>query len=220
MSGLRVIFFGPPGAGKGTQAKLLEREFGACQVSTGEILRKAARAETSLGKQTSGYLSRGDLVPDDVMVKLVAERLKKPDCKAGFILDGFPRTIAQADDLERMLKKDGLPLEHALGLNAPNDVLIKRLSGRRTCRNCGSMFHAVFNPPTKDGVCDRCGGELYQRDDDREEQIAARLRVYEEQTAPLKDYYRKRRLLREINGVGSVDEVRQRVFRAIGDGAK
>jgi adenylate kinase len=127
---LRVVFFGPPGAGKGTQAKLLERKFGACQVSTGDILRKAARAETPLGKQTSGYLSRGDLVPDDVMVKLVAERLKEPDCKAGFILDGFPRTIAQADDLERMLKMDGLPLEHALGLKAPNDVLIKRLSGR------------------------------------------------------------------------------------------
>ncbi len=220
MSGLRVVFFGPPGAGKGTQAKLLEQKFGACQVSTGDILRKAARAETPLGKQTSGYLSRGDLVPDDVMVKLVAERLKEPDCKAGFILDGFPRTIAQADDLERMLKKDGLPLEHALGLNAPNDVLIKRLSGRRTCRNCGSMFHVVFKPSAEPGVCDRCGGELYQRDDDREGQIAARLRVYEEQTAPLKDYYRKRGLLREIDGVGSVEEVRKRVFRAVGDGAK
>jgi adenylate kinase len=154
------------------------------------------------------------------MVKLVAERLKEPDCKAGFILDGFPRTIAQADDLEKILKDNGLPLEHALGLKAPNDVLIKRLSGRRTCRNCGNMYHVVFNPPAKDGVCDRCGGELYQRDDDREEQIAARLRVYEDQTAPLKNYYRKRRLLREIDGVGSVEEVRKRVFRAVGDGAK
>lgn len=220
MGVLRVIFFGPPGAGKGTQAKLLEQKFGACQVSTGDILRKAARAETPLGKQTSGYLARGDLVPDDVMVKLVAERLKEPDCNAGFILDGFPRTIAQADDLERLLKKDGLPLEHALGLNAPNDVLIKRLSGRRTCRNCGAMFHAVFNPSAKDGVCDRCSGDLYQREDDQEEQIAARLRVYEEQTAPLKNYYRKRGLLRDINGVGSVEEVRKRVFRAVGDGAK
>jgi adenylate kinase len=217
---LRVVFFGPPGAGKGTQAKLLEQKFGACQVSTGEILRKAARAETPLGKQTSGYLSRGDLVPDDVMVKLVAERLKEPDCRAGFILDGFPRTITQADDLESMLTDSGLPLGSALCLNAPNDVIIKRLSGRRTCRNCGSLYHEVFNPPLKDGSCDRCGAELYQRDDDREEQIASRLRVYEEQTAPLKAYYRKRGLLREIDGVGSVDEVRERVFSAIGNGAK
>jgi len=217
---LRVVFFGPPGAGKGTQAKLLEQKFGACQVSTGEILRKAARAETSLGKQTSGYLSRGDLVPDDVMVKLVAERLKEPDCRAGFILDGFPRTIAQADDLEQILKNGGLPLESALCLNAPNDVIIKRLSGRRTCKNCGGLHHEVFNPPAQPGVCDRCGAELYQREDDREEQIAARLRVYEDQTAPLKQYYRNRGLLREIDGVGSVDDVGKRVLQALGDGTK
>jgi adenylate kinase len=217
---LRVVFFGPPGAGKGTQAKLLERKFGACQVSTGEILRKAARAESPLGKQTSSYLARGDLVPDDVMVKLVAERLKEPDCGSGFILDGFPRTIAQADDLEHMLKQNGQPLASALCLNAPDDVLIKRLSGRRTCKKCGGLFHVVFNPSAKPGVCDRCGGELYQREDDHEEQIAARLRVYEEQTAPLKEYYRGRGLLREIDGVGSVDEVRERVSRALGDGAK
>lgn len=217
---LRVVFFGPPGAGKGTQAKLLERQFGACQVSTGEILRKAARAETSLGKQTSGYLKRGDLVPDDVMVKLVAERLKEPDCQSGFILDGFPRTIAQADDLEQILIKNGLPLESALCLNAPNDVLVKRLSGRRTCKNCSALFHTGFNPPAKTGVCDRCGGELYQRDDDHEEQIAARLRVYEDQTSPLKEYYRKRGLLREIDGVGTVDQVRARVFKSLGNGTK
>ena len=217
---LRVVFFGPPGAGKGTQAKLLEQKFGACQVSTGDILRRAARAETALGKQTSGYLSRGDLVPDDVMVKLVAERLQEPDCRSGFILDGFPRTIAQADDLETMLKDSGLPLESALCLNAPVDVIVKRLAGRRTCKHCGAMFHEVFNPPARDGVCDRCLGELYQREDDQEEKIAARLRVYEEQTAPLKDYYRKRGLLREIDGVGSVDQVRERVFKAIGNGAK
>ena len=217
---LRVVFFGPPGAGKGTQAKLLERKFGACQVSTGEILRRAARAETALGKQTSGYLKRGDLVPDGVMVKLVTERLKEPDCQSGFILDGFPRTIAQADDLEQMLKKSGLPLESALCLNAPDDVLIKRLSGRRTCKNCSALFHMHFNPPAKPGVCDRCGGELYQRDDDHEKQIAARLRVYEDQTAPLKEYYRKRGLLREIDGVGTVEEVRERVFQSLGNGTK
>jgi adenylate kinase len=217
---LRVVFFGPPGAGKGTQAKLLEQKFGACQVSTGEILRKAARDETALGKKAAEYSNRGDLVPDDVMVKLVAERLREPDCQAGFILDGFPRTIAQADDLERMLDGSGLALESALCLNASNDVIIKRLSGRRTCKKCGGLFHAVFNPPSRPGICDHCGGELYQREDDQEDKIAARLSVYEDQTAPLKEYYRKRGLLREIDGVGSVEEVRNRVFRALGDGGK
>jgi adenylate kinase len=217
---LRVIFFGPPGAGKGTQAKLLEQKFGACQVSTGEILRKAARDETTIGKKAAEYSNRGDLVPDDVMVKLVAERLRAPDCQSGFILDGFPRTIAQAEDLERMLDGSGLALESALCLNASNDVIIKRLSGRRTCKKCGGLYHAVFNPPSRPGICDRCGGELYQREDDREDKIAARLRVYEDQTAPLKEFYRERGLLREIDGVGSVAEVRNRVFRALGDDGK
>jgi adenylate kinase len=212
---LRVVFFGPPGAGKGTQARLLEQKFGACQVSTGEILRKAAREQSALGKQAADYLDRGDLVPDEVMVKLVAERLQEPDCQGGFILDGFPRTINQADQLEWMLNGSGLGLESALCLQAPNDVLIKRLSGRRTCKKCGNLHHVAFNPPAKPGICDRCGGELYQREDDREEMIAGRLRVYENQTAPLKQYYRKRGLLKEINGVGKVEEVGKRVLRAV-----
>jgi adenylate kinase len=213
---LRVVFFGPPGAGKGTQARLLEQKFGACQVSTGEILRKAARDQSALGKQAADYLDRGDLVPDEVMVKLVAERLREPDCRGGFILDGFPRTIAQADELEKILKGSGIGLESALGLQAPNDVLIKRLSGRRTCKKCGSLHHLAFNPPAKQGVCDRCGGELYQREDDREDMIAGRLHVYENQTAPLKEYYRQRGLLKEIDGVGTVEEVGKRVLRAVG----
>jgi adenylate kinase len=212
---LRVVFFGPPGAGKGTQARLLEQKFGACQVSTGEILRNAARDQSALGKQAADYLDRGDLVPDEVMVRLVAERLREPDCQGGFILDGFPRTIAQADELERILKDNGIELKSALGLQAPNDVLIKRLSGRRTCKKCGSLHHLAFNPPAKPGKCDRCGGELYQREDDHEEKIAGRLRVYENQTAPLKEYYRKRGLLKEIDGVGSVEEVGERVLRAV-----
>ena len=215
MSVLRVVFFGPPGAGKGTQARLLEQRFGACQVSTGEILRRAAREQSALGKQAADYLDRGDLVPDQVMVKLVAERLREPDCRGGFILDGFPRTLAQADELEQMLDGTGLALESALCLQASNDVIIKRLSGRRTCKQCGNLHHMVFNPPARPGICDRCGGELYQREDDREEMIAARLRVYENQTAPLKEYYRKRGLLKEIDGVGSVEEVGKRVLRAV-----
>lgn len=215
MSVLRVVFFGPPGAGKGTQARLLEQKFGACQVSTGEILRRAAREQSALGKQAADYLDRGDLVPDQVMVRLVAERLREPDCRSGFILDGFPRTLAQADELEQMLDGTGLALESALCLQASNDVIIKRLSGRRTCKQCGSLHHLVFNPPARPGICDRCGGELYQREDDREKMIAARLRVYEKQTAPLKEYYRKRGLLKEIDGVGSVEEVGKRVLRAV-----
>lgn len=215
MSVLRVVFFGPPGAGKGTQARLLEQKFGACQVSTGEILRRAAREQSALGKQAADYLDRGDLVPDHVMVKLVAERLREPDCRSGFILDGFPRTLAQADELEQMLDGTGLALESALCLQASNEVIIKRLSGRRTCKKCGGLHHLVFNPPARPGICDRCGGELYQREDDHEEMIAARLRVYEKQTAPLKEYYRKRGLLKEIDGVGSVEEVGKRVLRAV-----
>ncbi len=215
MSVLRVVFFGPPGAGKGTQARLLEQKFGACQVSTGEILRRAAREQSALGKQAADYLDRGDLVPDQVMVKLVAERLREPDCRSGFILDGFPRTLAQADELEQMLDGTGLALESALCLQASNDVIIKRLSGRRTCKQCGSLHHLVFNPPARPGICDRCGGELYQREDDREDMIAARLRVYENQTAPLKEYYSKRGLLKEIDGVGSVEDVGKRVLKAV-----
>jgi adenylate kinase len=215
VSVLRVVFFGPPGAGKGTQARLLEQKFGACQVSTGEILRRAAREQSALGKQAADYLDRGDLVPDQVMVKLVAERLREPDCRSGFILDGFPRTLAQADELEQMLDGTGLALESALCLQASNDVIIKRLSGRRTCKQCGGLHHLVFNPPARPGICDRCGGELYQREDDREEMIAARLRVYENQTAPLKEYYSKRGLLKEIDGVGSVEEVGKRVLKAV-----
>ncbi len=215
MSVLRVVFFGPPGAGKGTQARLLEQKFGACQVSTGEILRRAAREQSALGKQAADYLDRGDLVPDQVMVRLVAERLREPDCRSGFILDGFPRTLTQADELEQMLDGTGLALESALCLQASNDVIIKRLSGRRTCKQCGSLHHLVFNPPARPGICDRCGGELYQREDDREEMIAARLRVYENQTAPLKEYYSKRGLLKEIDGVGSVEEVGKRVLKAV-----
>jgi adenylate kinase len=215
--GARVVLLGPPGAGKGTQAKLLQDEFGACQISTGDILRKAVAEQTTLGKEASGYINRGALVPDDVIVNLVAERLKERDCKNGFILDGFPRTIPQAEGLDRILKNAGLSLNGVLSVQVPEKIIIERLAGRRTCRSCGALSHMVFNPPKKAGVCDRCGGELYQRDDDREETIANRLKVYEKQTAPLADYYRERGLLREIDGVGEVDDIRTRVTKALGD---
>ena len=216
-AGARVVLLGPPGAGKGTQAKLLQEKFAACQISTGDILRKAVAAQTRLGKEAAQYIDRGALVPDDVIVGLVAERLKEKDCEKGFILDGFPRTIPQAESLDAMLRDMRLSLNRALSVQVPRSVIIERLAGRRSCKNCGALAHVVFSPPKKEGVCDRCGGELYQRQDDKEETVAPRLKVYEQQTAPLVDYYRRRDLLREIDGVGAVDEIRSRVMAALGD---
>ena len=213
----RVVLLGPPGAGKGTQAKLLQERFAACQVSTGDILRKAVADQTPLGKEAAAYIDRGALVPDAVIVNLVAERLKGKDCEPGFILDGFPRTIPQAESLDEILKRMGLELNRVLSVKVPKDVIIQRLAGRRTCRNCGALSHVMFSPPKKAGVCDRCGGELFQRDDDREETVAHRLRVYDMQTAPLVDYYRRMGILKEIDGVGEIDEIRDRLIRALGD---
>jgi adenylate kinase len=201
-----VVLLGPPGAGKGTQAKLLEQEFGAVQISTGDILRKAVADQTPLGKQAGDFIKRGALVPDDVIVELIAERLQQKDCARGFLLDGFPRTI---------LKTLALSLNGVLSVQVPREVIIERLAGRRTCKQCGALSHVVFEPSKQAGVCDRCGGELFQRDDDREETIANRLTVYEAQTAPLVDYYRRQGMLREIDGVGSISDIRARVMTAL-----
>ena len=214
----RVVLLGPPGAGKGTQAKLLQERLAACQISTGDILRKAVADQTPLGKEASAYIDRGALVPDVVIVNLVAERLKGRDCEAGFILDGFPRTIPQAKSLNEILTKMGLGLNRVLSVKVPKEVIIQRLAGRRTCRSCGALNHAVFSPPKKEGVCDRCVGELFQRDDDREETVAHRLSVYETQTAPLVDFYRRKGILQEIDGVGEIDDIRERVIKALGEG--
>ena len=214
---VRVVLLGPPGAGKGTQAKWLQERFEACQVSTGDILRKAVAEQTPLGKQAAAYINRGALVPDSLIVDLVAERLKEKDCDKGFVLDGFPRTISQAESLEEILKKMGLALDCVLSVQVPHRVIVERLAGRRTCKGCGALYHLTLDPPSKEGVCDRCGGELYQRDDDREKTITARLKVYEAQTAPLVNYYRERGMLREIDGVGKVNEIRSRVLQALGD---
>jgi adenylate kinase len=211
-----VVLLGPPGAGKGTQAKLLEQEFGAVQISTGDILRQAVAEQTPLGKQAGDYLKRGALVPDDVIIDLIAERLQRADCAKGFVLDGFPRTIPQAESLDALLKRLGLSLNCVLSVQVPREVIIERLAGRRTCKKCGALCHVSFEPPKQPGVCDRCGGDLFQREDDKDETIANRLTVYEAQTAPLADYYRRQGALRELDGVGSIAEIRARVMQALG----
>lgn len=213
----RVVLLGPPGAGKGTQAKLLQEEFGAVQISTGDILRKAVAEQTALGKEAAEFINRGALVPDSLIVNLVAERLKEPDCEKGFLLDGFPRTIPQAESLDEILSKMGLNLNSVLSVEVPQKIIVERLAGRRTCRKCGALCHVVFSPPKQSGVCDRCSGELYQRDDDREQTIANRLQVYENQTAPLVNYYSQRGLLRPVDGVGEIAQIRARVIAALGE---
>jgi adenylate kinase len=216
LASVRVVLLGPPGAGKGTQAKLLRDRFEACQISTGDILRKAVADKSPLGKEAESYLSRGELVPDDVIVRLVGERLKQKDCANGFVLDGFPRTLPQAESLEGILKTMALPLDAVLSIQVPHDVIVKRLAGRRNCQNCGASYHVNFDPPSNGETCDRCDGGLQQRDDDREETITTRLRVYESQTAPLANYYRERGKLREINGVGKVEDIQKRVIEVLG----
>jgi len=213
---MRLILLGPPGAGKGTQAKRLIERYGIPQISTGDILRAAVRDGTDLGRKAKQYMDAGKLVPDEVVIGIIEERLQQPDCAKGFILDGFPRTVAQADALNRVLANLGQAIDHVVSIEVPDEELVERLTGRRTCRGCGAMYHVKFSPPKAQGVCDKCGGELYQRDDDREETIRARLKVYHEQTAPLVEYYEKAGLLRRIPGQGSVDEIYARIEGVLG----
>lgn len=208
---MRVILLGPPGAGKGTQAKLIEERAKVPHISTGDILRRAVAAETPLGREVKVYMDRGELVPDELVINMMEQRFAEDDCRRGFLLDGFPRTVAQGEALEEMLRVCGIPIDHALQLVVARAELIRRLGGRRTCRRCGAMYHLAFDPPKKSGTCDRCGGDLFQRNDDREETIIARLDVYDRQTAPLSTFYRSRGLLREIDGQGDTREVFQRI---------
>ncbi|RLF16922.1 MAG: adenylate kinase [Thermoprotei archaeon] len=213
---MRLIIFGPPGAGKGTQAQLLANKFGIPQIATGDILREAVKEGTDLGKMAKTYMDRGQLVPDEVVIGIVEERLRRPDCAKGFILDGFPRTVKQAEALENMLKKLGVKLDAVVNLEVDEEEVVKRITLRRTCRNCGAVYHLVFNPPKKEDVCDRCGGPLYQREDDREETVRNRLKVYRKQTEPVLKFYEARGLLRNINGNLSIDQVFQEVLKALG----
>lgn len=205
--GLNLILLGPPGAGKGTQAKKLVDKYGIPQISTGDILREAVKNSTSLGIEAKSFMDRGALVPDEVVIGIVNERLRRDDCRKGFILDGFPRTTAQADALSLMLKEAGIVIDHVIDVRVQNEYLVKRLSGRRVCRSCGAGYHVDYSPPVKEGICEKCEGELFQRDDDREDVVVKRLETYDAQTAPLVDYYKQNGLLNTINGVGDVEAI-------------
>ena len=212
---MKLILLGPPGAGKGTQAKMLMDRFGIPQISTGDILRAAVKDGTPMGLKAKSFMDAGGLVPDDVVVGIVRERLQKADCAKGFILDGFPRTVLQADALKESLLALGKDLDAVVSLDVDVEALVERLTGRRTCRDCGRGFHVKFDPPLVSGKCDTCGGDLLQRDDDQELTIRHRLEVYSEQTSPLVDYYRSAGLLTAVDGMQEIGVVQDQVLRSL-----
>lgn len=212
---MNLILLGPPGAGKGTQAKILIKKYGIPQISTGDILRSAVKAQTALGVQAKECMDRGALVPDEVVVGIVAERLTQNDCLSGYILDGFPRTVAQADALASILQKNNTGIDHVIAISVDRDELLNRITGRRTCRICGAGYHIQYDPPNLQNLCNECGGELYQRDDDREETIRHRLDVYEQQTSPLISYYSDRNLVRYVNGIGDIAEIQCKLINIL-----
>lgn len=204
---MKIVMLGAPGAGKGTQAKMISEKYGIPHISTGDILRANIKKNTELGKKAKEYMDKGLLVPDDLVVDLVVDRLGQDDAKKGYILDGFPRTIPQAEALTAALGKIGEKLDYAIDVDVPDENIVKRMSGRRACLGCGGTYHIVYNPTKVDGVCDACGGELVLRDDDKPETVQQRLSVYHEQTQPLIDYYTKEGILKEVDGTVSLDDV-------------
>jgi len=215
-----LVLLGPPGAGKGTQAERLEEELHLPHVASGDLFRENLKNETELGLLAKEYMDKGELVPDDVTIAMVRDRLQRPDCDQGAILDGFPRTQAQALGLDRMLADMGQRLDGVLYIAVPDEELVRRLSGRWICSQCQTPYHTVFSPSAKEGVCDACDGELYQRDDDKPETVRARLKVYHQQTSPLIDYYRQAGLLVEVDGSGDIETVSAALLKAARNLAK
>ena len=213
---MKIILMGGPGAGKGTQANPLVERFNFPHISTGDMFRAAIKDGTELGLKAKSFMDAGGLVPDEVTIGIVAERLAQPDCANGFLLDGFPRTLAQGTALAEILDRLGMKLDGVVNIEVAEDVLIPRLTGRRICRKCGASFHMVFNPPKKEGVCDLCGGELYPRSDDNVETAQNRLNVYNSQTEPLIAFYEQQGLLKQINGDQPIDKVFQDIIKALG----
>jgi adenylate kinase len=212
---MRLVLLGAPGSGKGTQAKRLMERYSIPEVSTGEILRKAVADGAPLGRDAKAFMDRGELVPDSIVLGLVHARLKTEDCGKGYIIDGFPRNETQAIALDKMLSAIGSPVTMAVSIDVDKKELMNRMSGRRICKTCGRVYNVYFLPPRQEGACDRCGGGLFQRDDDKEETIKKRLEVYESQKAPLVEYYRKKGILKSITGSGSIDDIFQKVCNAL-----
>ncbi|WP_165984409.1 adenylate kinase [Streptomyces sp. YIM 98790] len=213
---MRIVLVGPPGAGKGTQAALLAQRLGIPHISTGDLFRANLSQGTELGRKAKAYMDEGRLVPDEITVGMAAERMARPDAGHGFVLDGFPRNIAQAEALDKLLRETGQTLDAVLDLEVPEEEVVRRIAGRRLCRTDSShIFHVQYNPPRTDGVCDVCGGELYQRDDDREETVRKRLEVYREETEPIIGHYRAQGLVRTISAQDGVAEVTDRALAAL-----
>ncbi len=204
---MKLLIMGPPGAGKGTQAEMLVKELNIAHISTGDMFRAAIKEGTEMGKKAKEYMDKGALVPDEVVVGMVKDRLSKPDCAGGFLLDGFPRTLEQAKALDATLQEMNIKLDGVINIAVPREKLMARLTGRRVCRNCGASYHILFNKPQVEGKCNSCGGELYQRSDDNEAAVSNRLDVYEAQTQPLIDYYSSKGLLLNINGDQEIQKV-------------
>jgi len=213
---VRLILLGPPGAGKGTQASVLSGLLGVPHISTGDIFRRAIQEGTPLGKKVEAYLKSGGLVPDELTVEIVKERLSQPDCQRGFLLDGFPRTIPQAQALDAWLEARGEKLDAVINLQVSEEELMARLTGRRICPQCGATYHLKYDPPQRDEICDRCGSPLIQREDDRPETVSKRLATYRQQTQPLINYYKERNLLKGVDGNGDIEEVTQSIIQMLG----
>ncbi|HBE78306.1 MAG TPA: adenylate kinase [Firmicutes bacterium] len=213
---MNLILLGPPGAGKGTQAELLVERFKTPHISTGDIFRAAIKEGTPLGTEAKRYMDSGQLVPDEVVIGIVNERLLKSDCKNGFLLDGFPRTVPQADALDRFLQSNGRKIDAVINIEVESAVLLKRLTGRRVCRNCAAVYHIESKPAKNTGICDHCGGEVYQRDDDAPATVSKRLEVYAAQTEPLISYYRQKGILHSFDGIKPIKEVFEKVCQALG----